>query len=222
MTLPAETGAGAAATAERFEFVGGRLCLDFTNTVTWTGDGLENERLESPADLAAWGLAAGVLDDGQARTLASLAGDAGRELLRAALRLRAGLHGIFLAHAAGRAPSADDLAALNEALVATMPHLRVGAAGGRYLWEWAPEGAPDRVLWHVAWSAANLLTDDDDLARVRTCGSEDCGWLYVDESRNHSRRWCEMKSCGNRAKARRHYERKRARKVDPSCASPRR
>jgi predicted RNA-binding Zn ribbon-like protein len=77
-------------------------------------------------------------------------------------------------------------------------------------WDWAcAEDALDRVLWPVVHDAAGLLTSQE-LKRVKKCADERCGWLFFDTSRNHSRRWCSMESCGNRAKARRHYERQRA------------
>ena len=66
----------------------------------------------------------------------------------------------------------------------------------------------DTVLWPIAKSAADLLTSDR-LACVRECAAQNCGWLFMDNSPNQRRRWCNMKICGNRAKARRHYERNR-------------
>ncbi|MCB0153982.1 MAG: CGNR zinc finger domain-containing protein, partial [Anaerolineae bacterium] len=59
-------------------------------------------------------------------------------------------------------------------------------------------------------SAAELLTSDR-LNRVGQCAGESCGWLFLDTTRNHSRRWCEMEHCGNRAKAKRHYRRRTTR-----------
>jgi predicted RNA-binding Zn ribbon-like protein len=91
--------------------------------------------------------------------------------------------------------------------------VEVGAGGERWRWRWAgdaeSEPALDRVLWPVARSAAELLTSDD-LAAVRECAAPDCRWLFLDRSRNRSRRWCAMATCGNRSKARRHYRRGRA------------
>ena len=77
-------------------------------------------------------------------------------------------------------------------------------------WGWADELALDRPLWPIARDAAELLTDREALARVRLCAADDCDWLFVDLTKNHSRQWCDMKSCGNRAKARAYYRRHRA------------
>ncbi|MCL6613391.1 MAG: CGNR zinc finger domain-containing protein [Firmicutes bacterium] len=82
---------------------------------------------------------------------------------------------------------------------------------GGFAWKWGGEGkALDRMLWPVVRSAAELLISGDR-ERVRECAAEGCGWLFLDASRNTRRKWCAMTSCGNRAKARRYYERKRKR-----------
>ena len=73
-------------------------------------------------------------------------------------------------------------------------------------WEWKSQNPVDSILWPIAQSAADLLTSPD-LAAVRMCEAPDCAWLFLDQSRNRSRRWCDMKVCGNRQKARRHYQR---------------
>ena len=79
--------------------------------------------------------------------------------------------------------------------------------GGGFAWRWKRDDGLDRILWPVAWSAAELLTEGP-LARVREYpGDDNCGWLFLDTSRNGSRRWCDMSTCGNRAKARRYYRR---------------
>ena len=87
---------------------------------------------------------------------------------------------------------------------------RIGSEADSFTWEWTgDEAALDRMLWPVVGSAADLLTSED-LDRVGECQGDGCGWLFIDMSRNHSRRWCDMGDCGNRAKARRHYRRKKA------------
>lgn len=91
-----------------------------------------------------------------------------------------------------------------------MGQARVLAVGPGFAWTW-PEEAADlaRPLWPVARSAAELLTSPD-LGRVHECLGDNCGWLFLDTSRNRRRTWCSMEGCGNRAKARRHYARRRA------------
>jgi predicted RNA-binding Zn ribbon-like protein len=126
---------------------------------------------------------------------------------RRAIALREAIYRIFSAVVRGEEASLSDVDVLNDEVSIGLAHARLTQRGGGFEWGWeAGEGALDRVLWVVARSAADLLTSDK-LQRVTECASERCGWLFMDLSRNHSRRWCDMNECGNRAKARRHYER---------------
>ncbi len=200
-----------AATGEYlFEFTGGRLCLDFANTVGG-GRSRPKEHLHHYGDLVAWGRQAGVLGDGDARHLTRLAtqrpGDAARTLADA-IALREALYRIFSSVTDGPAAAAD-LEALNAALSRALIHLRIVPGSRRFEWTWAAEkDALDRMLWPVVRSAADLLASDEVL-RIGRCGGLDCDWLFLDTSRNHSRRWCAMRDCGNREKARRYYARKK-------------
>ncbi|MGH9431847.1 MAG: CGNR zinc finger domain-containing protein [Terriglobia bacterium] len=192
-----------------FEFVGGALCLDFANTVD---DRLSEERVKDlvpgfPA-LVCWARQAGVIPVDAGKRLGRRASrrpaEAARELERAH-RLREAIFRIFSRHAAGQAPARADLATLNTELSLAFQHLRVERWRQDFGWRWdSSAGEFDPILWPVVRSAAELLTSSH-LARVRTCGARDCGWLFLDTSRNHSRRWCKMQSCGNRDKVRRHY-----------------
>ena len=104
-----------------------------------------------------------------------------------------------------------DLAILNAALEVALVQLRVEAVEGEYVCDWLiDKTALDGVLGPVAWSAANLLASNET-RWVKMCGGEECGWLFLDTTKNHSRRWCDMADCGSRAKARRYYRRKKAR-----------
>lgn len=97
-------------------------------------------------------------------------------------------------------------------LSADLPHARVVPAENprEVRYRWAFEGRNlDAPLWPISRSAADLLTSDSDLHKVRQCGGSDCNWLFLDTSKNRTRQWCSMQSCGNREKARRHYQRQR-------------
>jgi predicted RNA-binding Zn ribbon-like protein len=93
-----------------------------------------------------------------------------------------------------------------------MQHARlIPGANGALAWDWEDEGgSADLMLWPIARSAADVLTSPRELARVRQCPGAGCGWVFLDETKNRSRRWCDMDVCGNRAKARRHYARAHA------------
>jgi predicted RNA-binding Zn ribbon-like protein len=195
-----------------FEWHGGRTCLDFANTVTWSGEARPNERLASYGDLVEWAEQAEVLSEPAARRLRRAARAdpaAATDALRDAHALREAIHEVVTARAERREPGAAAAEMLNRFLGRALGRLRLGVEGDACSWTFVDQGEElDRILWPVAWSAASLLTSAD-ASLIRTCANEHCGWLFVDRSRNRSRRWCDMKGCGNMAKARRHYARKR-------------
>jgi predicted RNA-binding Zn ribbon-like protein len=198
----------------KFSFVGGQLCLDFTNTMSEYKPTPREDKLVDYADLVVWGRAADVQTDNEAQKLlreAAQRPDEASATLGEARDLRGAIHNIFSALAVEAEPDADDLARLNVALSTAMCHAQVARSQDDhgFAWDWVSHGDElDRMLWPVARSAADLLTSDD-LGRVRECAGSNCGWLFLDMSRNHSRHWCDMRDCGNRAKVRRYYQRKR-------------
>lgn len=199
--------------ANQFSFVGGSLSLDFTNTISSFRE-RNGERLTEYARLVRWGLEAGVLDEAEAQQLSKLAKlhpSVANQTLDQALTLRETIHDVFADTASGSPAKASDLAVLNSALSRAMAHARITKSADGYSWDWAPDAhALDRMLWPVVRSTAELLTSDH-LDRVRECGGPNCTWMFLDMSRNHSRQWCDMGDCGNRAKARRYYQRTKKR-----------
>ena len=196
--------------ASEFSFIGGRLCLDFANAGGAVRSAEPEERYGA---LLRWSEQAGDLSRLEATALSHAAErmpDAAVAIADRAVQLAEAIQEIFSALAHGASPARKDLFALNAELAAALGHLRVFASAGRFDWVWSP---PDedlaRVLWPVARSAADLLVGDGAV-RLRTCDNETCNWLFIDSSRNGRRRWCDMKECGNRAKARRYRERHRA------------
>lgn len=201
---------GTANATQVFELSGGRLCLDFVNTISRAR---ATERLASYADLVAWGKQAGVLTESEARRLSHAArrrpADASATLA-SALRLREALFRIFSSSFEQRTPDPGDMEILNVALCTSQSRLQLESVTGGFGWTWAGEDdSLDRVLWSIARSTAELLTTSDR-DRIRRCAGANCAWMFLDLSRNHSRRWCDMTSCGNRAKARRYYKRHKA------------
>lgn len=197
-----------------FELNAGRLCLDFTNTVRARPLSEKVDLITSYADLLSWARQATILTPGEAAALAETAHQqprAAADALAQAGSLREALYGLFSARAAGLPAPASDLHTVNRAIGKAMTRAGLSpSAGGGFEWGWP--GAPlglDRVAWWVARSAAELLTSKE-LTSVRECAGYDCGRLFMDGTKNRSRRWCDMASCGNRAKGRRHYERRKA------------
>ena len=199
--------------AGTLKLLGGRLSLDFVNTADWHASDRPVEFLTSYSDLVAWSQHVGILTDHQAQRLLKKAarrpGDASTVLERA-IALREAIYRIFSAISRGRPPQAADLATFNVELSEALAQSRIVSTTEGFTWDWADaEEALDWMLWPVAHDAAGLLTSEE-LDRVGQCADDRCGWLFLDTSRNRSRRWCSMEDCGNRAKARRHYKRKRA------------
>lgn len=191
--------------------VGGRLCLDFANTSSGRGGERHRDHLTSYEALLAWAADAGSLDAAGAAALQALAawqsGEA-RRVLAEATALREAIHRIFAARAAGDPVPAADLAALNAWLERAMGETRIVAADTGFDWGWAAARSLDSLLWPIVRSTAETLTGTPQ-GRIRQCPGEDCGWLFLDTSKGGRRRWCDMSTCGNRSKARRHYRRRR-------------
>ena len=186
--------------------IGGRLCLDFANGAQNWGTSYD--------DLVTWSAQAGLLTAAEARNLDLLAAahpaGAARALARA-VTLGHSLYRLFAAAASDQPIAPRALATLNEALARALARIRlVALQHGAVGWAWDGEtDALDCMLWVVARDGADLLTGAER-GRVRACAGDDCERLFLDRSRNHSRRWCEMTHCGMLAKSRRHYARVRS------------
>jgi predicted RNA-binding Zn ribbon-like protein len=197
------------------KLVAGELCLDFANTVDWHASDHPEECLGSYEDLVAWCRRVGLIDEAGGEILLRQARrhpQAARTALRRAITLRETIYRIVLAILGGLEPEASDLDRFNRELGSALQHLRVASGGEGLEWIWEGAGrALDWVLWPILRSAGELLTSERQ-ERIGQCADDrGCGWLFLDKTRNHSRRWCEMNDCGNRAKARRHYLRKHPR-----------
>jgi len=203
-----------ASSQSKFEYIGDDPALDFVNTIDNRDDPeRRKELLNSYADLVAWGRGAGLLTEAEAERLrlkAARSSGQARAAVRRAKILREALYRIFSAVAEERQPAAGDVELLDSFDKQAMAHRRIGRQEpGGYGWQWRTDGDDlDLVLWQVAKAGAELLTSDL-VYNVRACAAERCRWLFVDTSRNRARRWCDMRICGNREKARRFQQRVR-------------
>jgi predicted RNA-binding Zn ribbon-like protein len=195
-----------------FDLSGGNLALDFANTVSYRPSARATERLVDYNYLVLFGMESGVYARGVDRLFA-IAGESpgrGKSALQKAIQFREALYAIFSAVVERRAIPGNALALLNVMVQEANEHGRLIQANRRFVWEWiGMDSDLDSVLWPVARAAADLLLSDE-LANLRMCASEDCAWLFLDKTKNKRRRWCDMRICGNRVKARRHYERVKA------------
>lgn len=196
-----------------FDDESGDLSLDFANTKNWHASDQPIEHLNTYDDVVLWGEEADLLTGSEAEQLRRNADENPSQAhadYEQTINLREAIYHIFSDIYAGRKVSLDDLAALNATAQEAMAHLQLTPIDGSFRWDWI-KGRVDIgwVIWPVARAAVELLTSDH-LDRVRECEDErGCGYLFIDTTKNRSRRWCSMDSCGNRAKARRHYAKKK-------------
>ena len=190
---------------------GGDPALDFANTLGGLRDGpWDDEWLNDYDDLARWARHAGLVGDREAAALVRRAEAHPRAAAAAhekGIALREQIHRVMAALARGDAPDAADLDALRRAGRDALAHATLAARGdGALDWTWEGDDL-DRPLWPVAQAAIDLLRSER-LGRLKQCAN--CRWLFLDASRNASRRWCSMAHCGTGAKVAATRERRRA------------
>jgi len=190
----------------------GWLCLDFINTNDMHARDEPIESLHNYNDLVSWAVTRNLLIQERATLLQEYAvgkPDMASRVLKEAIELRESLYQMFSAIAAGERHQPMDLGLLNVALKSTLPKMKLVQNEHEYSWIYEDkQQSLDSILWPIVYSTTELLTRGE-LERVGECADEDgCGWLFFDKTKNHSRRWCDMKDCGNRNKVRRYYQRK--------------
>lgn len=195
-----------------FDLTGGQLALDLANTISRRDDPeRRKDHIQSYRELVWFARQSGIVSAKQAGELLGYAERHGSQARRSfveAAKLREAVYRAFAAVAQGRGATAADLELISDFARKALQHRSLSRANGGYRWEWRGNNVLERILWPMSQAAADLLTSND-LRIVRLCEAPDCEWLFLDHSRNRSRRWCDMTTCGNRQKARRHYRRSR-------------
>ena len=198
---------------EELHLVGGNAALDFANTVGSHSSEHPRDHIHTYEDLLTWSARAGVLTAEQGRVLRKrAAAEPARaaEALGQAGRLRETIYRLFMAMARGEPAPRAELDRFNAFVEGAFGHARIAYTGGAFGLDFDPAGRLEGMLAVIAWSAIELLRSSE-IGRVKACGKDTCGWLFVDRSKNKSRRWCEMSDCGNDEKARRFLERRKGR-----------
>ena len=195
----------------RFELIAGALCLDFLNTLDDRFSQQPKELLQSYIDLARFGEDAGILTDLQVDRLFRKSmqwPEEAQRTLEAAIEMREAMYQVFWAIIQREQIPAKALMVLNGYAQAAAQHMSVAPkSGGRFAWQFDSSSSEfDAVLWPIARSAVDLLASEQ-LQFVRACASKTCEWLFLDTSKSHRRRWCDMTKCGNRAKVQTFYKR---------------
>ena len=174
--------------------IGGRTCLDFLNTANWTPGGeIAEERLKSATDLAIWSNAVGLQG-------VIMPGD--ERLQKDVLEFRITLRNIVISLIRGTEPTYTGVENFNKVVTRTETYQLLKPASHGLVF-----GPQTTFSKAISLLAVALLGDAHEIGRVKMCPADNCGWLFLDESQNRRRQWCSMELCGNRAKARRHYQR---------------
>ncbi len=187
-----------------FDFCGGQLAIDFTNTVGDRGS-RPVEHFNTFGDVVAWAEARGVVSRGMATALrerASADSNGAARALRSALGLREALYNVFAAASSRRRARPADLNVVNQHVAATFKNAALAPSGERFSLETRADAWLDPVIRPVVRAAVDLLTSDS-LKRIGRCADDSCAWLFLDTTRSRTRRWCDMRACGNRNKVRR-------------------
>lgn len=195
----------------RFELVAGALCLDFVNTLDDRFTSAPKELLKTYVDLARFGEDTGILSAAEVERLftrSQISPQDSQQALAAAIELREAMHAVFWALVNNKSAPPTQLMILNQFVQAAAQHAQLVESNRRFEWKFDEALSFDALLWPIARSAADLLASDQ-LALVRPCAARNCLWLFLDTSKNHRRRWCDMTKCGNRAKFQRFYKRKK-------------
>jgi predicted RNA-binding Zn ribbon-like protein len=194
------------------DLMGERLCLDFVNTVSWRGRENSKDFFDTYTDLLIWSRYINIITDIDFKTLQQKAKKHPKEeqkAMKKAIVLRETIYAIFSAKSDGNVLKKDYLSNFNNFLSKTMSHSQIIQTKDGLAWNTdGDKNSLDWILNPVIRSAAELLISSE-VGKVKICGDSECGWIFLDSSRNQSRRWCDMKDCGNRAKARRFYQKKK-------------
>jgi predicted RNA-binding Zn ribbon-like protein len=189
-----------------FEYIGGDLSADFTNTRSGRYDEAPgHEHIQTYADLVEFSRQAGALRPSEAKRL--LAGAESRpekatQIHRRGVALREAIWRAFARIAQEKDPAREDVELIGEEAADAGGHYRLVKASAGFGWEWPETDDLARPLWPIARAAADVLTSEADRAHLRECADDTCAWLFVDRTKNHSRRWCDMNTCGSRNKVR--------------------
>jgi predicted RNA-binding Zn ribbon-like protein len=190
-----------------WDFCGGHPAIDFTNTIGSRGREPE-EHFNGYGDVLSWAEASGVLTRAEAQRLSAAAARdpaQAREATAELVALRESLYRVLAAAAAGRRAPAADLAALNAQVAVACERARLVPSGATFALAFDTPGTgslAQPIATPIVRAAIDLLTTGA-IAHVRRCADRSCAWLFLDTTRSGTRRWCDMKICGNRNKVRR-------------------
>ena len=189
---------------KKYAFIGNDLSLDFVNTVGYIASENPIEKLNSFSDLIEWSKQGNLISDSEAMTMLREYENSSAEskkVFQRVLKLRKSVYDIFRSIINREEISGKDLTIFNRELSRAMSKAEIFCHEGEVIWDWK-NNSLERILFLITRIAAQLLTSSD-LEKLKCCSGENCGWLFYDTSKNNRRQWCDMRDCGNLAKARR-------------------
>ena len=194
------------------DMIGGNPAIDFTNTASeWSSEPLD--RLGGADGFAKWVKVAGLLDDEHQKILEREIADdpkAAARFFDDAMALRAALYRIFYATESGCNVEAADLTLLNDWRARSSRHCKIRQEGGVFRRGCSEEAPAQERAMRIIVDAAEDLLLNGRLDRLRSCGGENCEWMFLDLSKSGRRRWCSMATCGNDHKVKQYRKRKKA------------
>jgi predicted RNA-binding Zn ribbon-like protein len=188
--------------AGTYKLIGEELAFDFINTISWKDTEWEHDWLNSPGNFISWSLFTHLIDEKKARSFKKQPMPELLKDLKQVHLARNDLRGLLMPLATGTKPPAEAFTKLNSMLLQAAKSRHIDRSD--YKWSWAEPSSLPNLVSPIAWNAAHIITELDH-SRIRCCPG--CNWIFYDQTRSRSRRWCDMGDCGSRDKALRYYHR---------------
>lgn len=195
-----------------FEYIGGDISTDFTNTKSGRADGSGHEHVQTYADVVEFVRLAGLLKPAEAKRLIAQAErhpEKATQIHRRAVALREATWRAYERLIQEKEPAADDLAVLSNEASDALGHARFMKSSAGFSWEWPDTDDLARPLWPIARAVADVLIHEENRSLLRECSDDTCAWLFIDRTKNHSRRWCDVNTCGSRNRVREFRQRQK-------------
>ena len=195
-----------------FEFIGGDLSTDFTNTKSGRLEGTGHDHVQTYADVVEFVRLAGLLKPADARRLI---GEAARhpekatQIHRRAVALREASFRAFERVIQGKVPAREDVELISNETADALGHAQMVKTADGFDWDWPAGDDLARPVWPIARAASAVLTSPEARSLLRECSDDTCAWLFIDRTKNHSRRWCDVNTCGSRNRVREFRERQK-------------
>lgn len=191
------------------KFIAGKLSLDFTNTVAWRGRKDAEDYFKTYTDFIIWAKLKKIITEEECNRILKNTEDLTEEKRQFLIKVKKTREILYQLFSQKNCPSEEIISDFNNETAYFTQFNKLRNENGIFYWDFTNQlDLPEKILGVVIFDAIKILTSPD-LKKVAKCADNECAWLFFDTSRNHSRRWCSMEDCGNKAKARDFYQRKK-------------